>query len=87
MRKTTEVGRLVSLILPDAIIAGCSSDALVSFNATVFLDFLATVDASRPLNQETLAYLLPAFVAPLSSSQLVQNSVVRYTRTHAHTLC
>lgn len=75
MRKTTSVARFVASIHPDTVKAGCSSDAVISFNASVFLDFFAAADA-RVLNEETLAFLLPALVLPLTQGKVSQSCMM-----------
>ncbi|KZV82030.1 hypothetical protein EXIGLDRAFT_357244 [Exidia glandulosa HHB12029] len=72
MRKTSQVARFVASVLPEALKAQAVSDAIVSFNASVFLDFFSAADGG--LNEETLAFLLPALVAPLSGGVKASNN-------------
>ncbi|KZV82033.1 hypothetical protein EXIGLDRAFT_357306 [Exidia glandulosa HHB12029] len=72
MRKTSQVARFVASVLPEALKAQAVSDAVVSFNASVFLDFFSAADGG--LKEETLAFLLPALVAPLSGGVKASNN-------------
>ncbi|EJD43874.1 hypothetical protein AURDEDRAFT_185221 [Auricularia subglabra TFB-10046 SS5] len=75
MRKTTAVSRFVASIHPGTVTANCSSDTVVSFNASVLLDFFAGADA-HVLNEETLAFLLPALVLPLMQDKSSQSCLM-----------
>ncbi|KAH7099410.1 armadillo-type protein [Auriculariales sp. MPI-PUGE-AT-0066] len=75
MRKTIEIARFVAGIVPAALRQDCISDALVSFNASVWLDYFASID-SRVLNDETMAFILPAFFVPLKHTIPTQNTVM-----------
>ncbi|KAF9480276.1 hypothetical protein BDN70DRAFT_905831 [Pholiota conissans] len=75
MLKNTDVARFVASLLPISLKKGISHHTLIAFNAATLHDF---IKRSKSLNEGTLAYILPALLAPLQQKpkKLSKDAVV-----------
>ena len=75
MLRNADLARFVTSLLPTAIKNGVSHRVLLAFNAATLHEFITR---SKVLDEGTMAYLLPALLAPLQQKSLAtsQDSIV-----------
>ena len=75
MLRNSDLARFVTSLLPTAIKNGVSHRVLLAFNAATLHEFITR---SKGLDEGTMAYLLPALLAPLQQKSLApsQDSIV-----------
>ncbi|KAF8064012.1 hypothetical protein FPV67DRAFT_198389 [Lyophyllum atratum] len=73
MLRNSDVSRFVTSLLPSALNEARSHRVLLAFNAACLHDFISW---SQVLNEGTVAYLLPALLAPLQQGNAIKDAIL-----------